>query len=346
MRGTGAFLGMLLTGAVLVSMVLTGTQALADDNDRAVTALLLKAGAAEQRSRLDDAIAAYSGIIKLRPADADAWRDRGVIQAAKKDYAAAGNDFSQAIRLQPKDARAYMERGKVYAGAGQFESALADFDEALHLNPDYVGALAAKAAVYDYQRNYDGAIATMNQLLKLQPQNPELFNGRCWERALANRELKIAEADCTTALRLSQNPGFAAAVHDSRAFVYYREGRFAEAVAEYNVALAAAPRSAETLFRRGLAKNSSKDTAGGKSDIAQALSLDPHAGDEMASRRGQVTCAACHPRRTARRSRGVREGDPGISTAPPSPFIRLGSRSYAVARNPRKLTLCSVGNDR
>lgn len=276
MRETGAMVAMLLAGAILA------TQASADDNDRAVNALLLKAGAAEQGGRLDDAIAAYGGIIKLRPTDADAWRDRGVIQAAKKDYAAAGTDLSQAIRLQPKDARAYMERGQVYAAAGQFESALADFDEALHLNPDYVGALAAKAAVFDYQHNYDGAIAIMNQLLKTQPQNAELFNGRCWERALANRDLKIAEADCTTALRLSQDPRFTAAAHDSRGFVYYRQGHFAEAVTEYNVALAAAPRAAETLFRRGLAKTSSKDAAGGKADIAQALSLDPHAGDEMA----------------------------------------------------------------
>jgi len=277
MRGTGALVGMLLAGAVLA------TQALADDNDRAVNALFLKAGAAEQRGRLDDAIAAYGGIIKLRPTDADAWRDRGVIQAAKKDYGAAGSDLSQAIRLQPKDARAYMERGQVYAAAGQFESALADLDEALHLNPDYAGALAAKAAVYDYQHNYDGAIAIMNQMLKTQPQNAELFNGRCWERALANRDLKIAEADCTSALRLSQDPRFTAAAHDSRGFVYYRQGRFAEAVTEYNVALSAAPRSPETLFRRGLAKTASKDAAGGKADITQALSLDPHAGDEMAS---------------------------------------------------------------
>ena len=196
MRGASIFLRVLLTGAVLAA-----TQALADDNDRAVSGFYLKAGAAEQRGRLDDAIAAYGGIIKLRPADADAWRDRAVIEAAKKDGAAASRDLNQAIRLQPRDARAYVERGKLYAAAGQFESALADFDEALHLNPDYAGALTAKAAVYDYQHNYDGAITAMNQLLKMQPQNAELLNGRCWERALANRELKIAEADCAAALR-------------------------------------------------------------------------------------------------------------------------------------------------
>ena len=278
MRGASIFLRVLLTGAVLAV-----PQALADDNDRAVSGFYLKAGAAEQRGRLDDAIAAYGGIIKLRPADADAWRDRAVIEAAKKDGAAASRDLNQAIRLQPRDARAYMERGKLYAAAGQFESALADFDEALHLNPDYAGALAAKAAVYDYQHNYDGAITVMNQLLKTQPQNAELLNGRCWERALANRELKIAEADCAAALRVSQNPELSAAAHDSRGFVYYREGRFAEAITEYNVVLAAMPRSAETLYRRGLAKSSNKDAAGGKADIARALSMDAHAGDEMAS---------------------------------------------------------------
>ena len=278
MRGASIFLRVLLTGVVLAA-----TQALADDNDRAVSGFYLKAGAAEQRGRLDDAIAAYGGIIKLRPADEDAWRDRAVIEAAKKDGAAASRDLNQAIRLQPRDARAYVERGKLYAAAGQFESALADFDEALHLNPDYAGALTAKAAVYDYQHNYDGAITAMNQLLKMQPQNAELLNGRCWERALANRELKIAEADCAAALRASQNPQLSAAAHDSRAFVYYREGRFAEAVAEYDGVLKVLPRSAETLFRRGLAKSRNKDAAGGKADIARALSMDAHAGDEMAS---------------------------------------------------------------
>jgi tetratricopeptide (TPR) repeat protein len=268
---------MLMAGAVFAA-----TQALGDDTDRAVGALYRKAGDAEQRGNADDAIAAYSGIIKLRPNDEDAWRDRGVTQSAKKNYSAAGSDLSHAIRLAPRDARAYVERGRVYAGIDQLESALADFDEALHLNPDYAGALAAKAAIYDYQHNFDAAIDTMSQLMKMQPQNAELYNGRCWERALANRELKIAEADCDTALKLSNEPHFAAVVHDSRGFVYYRQGRFADAIAEYNAALKVT-RAGEVLFRRGLAKVAAKDAAGGKADITQALSLDPHAGDEMAS---------------------------------------------------------------
>jgi len=277
MRGASIFLRVLLTGAVLAA-----TQALADDNDRAVSGFYLKAGAAEPRGRLDDAIAAYGGIIKLRPADEDAWRDRAVIEAAKKDGAAASRDLNQAIRLQPRDARAYMERGKLYAAAGQFESALADFDEALHLNPDYTGALSAKAAIYEYQHNYDAAITTMTQLVKAQPQNAEYYNGRCWERALANRELKLAESDCNTALKLVPDPRAAAVIHDSRGFVYFRQGRFADAIADYNAALKV-QRAAEILFRRGLAKSAAKDAAGGKADINQALTLDSHAGDEMAS---------------------------------------------------------------
>lgn len=277
MRGKNAFLGMLLAGA------LTGIPALADDADQAVNALLLKAGAAEQRGSADDAIAAYGGILKLRPADEDAWRDKAVAETAKKDYAAAGRDLNQAIRLQPRDARAYVERGKLYAATANFEGALADFDEALHLNPDYRDAVEAKAAVYDYQHNYDGAIAAMNQLVKMQPQDAELYNGRCWERAMANRELKIAEGDCNTALKMVNDPRLSAAVHDSRGFVYYRQGRFADAIAEYNIALKSLPQPAETLFRRGLAKTASKDAAGGKTDIGQALAMDPHAGDELAS---------------------------------------------------------------
>jgi tetratricopeptide (TPR) repeat protein len=271
------FIGVLLLGTMLAA------PAFADGNDRAVMELYRKAGAAEQRGRTDDAIAAYGGIIQLRPADADAWRDRAFSYAGKKDYTNALNDYAQALKLQPGDARAHVDRGNVYAAMGNFPGALADFDAAIRANPDYTGALTAKSAVYDYQHNFDGAIGALDQLVKMQPQNAEFYNGRCWERAKANRDMKIAEGDCNMALKLSADKHFAAGVHDSRGFVYFRQARFAEAIVEFNAALAIEPRSGETIFRRGLAKAASHDAAGGKADVAAALAMDPQSGDEMAS---------------------------------------------------------------
>ena len=70
-------------------------------------------------------------------------------------------------------------------------------------------------------------------------------------------------------------------MHDSRGFVYFRKGDMTKAVADYDAALSLQPRMAETLYKRGLAKNRKGDAVGGKSDIAAALRLDAHAGDDM-----------------------------------------------------------------
>ena len=91
-------------------------------------------------------------------------------------------------------------------------------------------------------------------------------------------------ADCNTALKLVRGRQIVAEVRDSRGFVWFRKGDMAKAIADYDAALALAPRMAETLYKRGLAKNrQAQNNKGenGKADIAAALKLDPHAGDDM-----------------------------------------------------------------
>lgn len=134
---------------------------------------------------------------------------------------------------------------------------------------------------FDDKRDLDHAIADYSAVIKLQPDDAQAFNARCWDRAYLNRDLDAALGDCNTALKLVNDRQTMAAVHDSRGFVYFRKGDMMHAIADYDAALALAPRMAETLYKRGLAKNRKGDAAGGKSDIAAALRLDPHAGDDM-----------------------------------------------------------------
>ena len=70
----------------------------AEDDSRAINALLLKAGTAEQKNDPDGAIQAYSQILKLRPDDEPILADRGNAYADKKDYAHAIADFTEAIK--------------------------------------------------------------------------------------------------------------------------------------------------------------------------------------------------------------------------------------------------------
>ncbi len=62
---------------------------------------------------------------------------------------------------------------------------------------------------------------------------------------------------------------------DSRGFVHFRMGDNSAAIKDLNLALAAEPKLAPSLYIRGLAKRKSGDTAGGDADIAAAKAIDP-----------------------------------------------------------------------
>lgn len=89
-------------------------------------------------------------------------------------------------------------------------------------------------------------------------------------RALANRELQEALADCNEALRLRPND---AATFDSRGLTYLRLGQLDNAIADYDAALALNPKAAVSFCGRGLAKLKKGDTVGGNTDIANAKTI-------------------------------------------------------------------------
>ena len=65
-------------------------------------------------------------------------------------------------------------------------------------------------------------------------------------------------------------PGNANAL-DSRAFAYFRNQQYAEAIADANAALAISPRQATSLYVRGLAEMKSGNQTAGAADIAAAM---------------------------------------------------------------------------
>jgi hypothetical protein len=65
-------------------------------------------------------------------------------------------------------------------------------------------------------------------------------------------------------------PGSAAAARDSRSFIYFRMGKFVEALKDFDAALAQAP----SHVMRGVTKHRHGDTADGKADIEAAEKLN------------------------------------------------------------------------
>ena len=216
--------------------------------------------------------------MKLEPESALQRRRRAVALIRMDRPADALVDFDASLRMEPTVFENLLNRAEAYRRLGRLEDAAADLDEADRMSPMEDGALGQRerqlrlsgpgseaAALYDVQIAAD--------------KDGEIFNSRCWSRALAGVELAKAEADCAEAVKRSPK---AAAFWDSYALVALRDGRLDEAVRRYDAALKIDAKASAALFGRGLTKLRKGDEAGGRSDIAAAKALYPLAGRELA----------------------------------------------------------------
>jgi predicted aspartyl protease len=122
-----------------------------------------------------------------------------------------------------------------------------------------------------YKRYAADRIGMDNQELRSRS-DPQLFNERCWMRATAKIDLDAALADCDRAIRLK--PGMPAFL-DSRAFVFYQQGKYADALRAYNEVLQTDPRFPSALFMRGYARGKLGDESGKAVDLAAAREAQP-----------------------------------------------------------------------
>ncbi|MHB8475598.1 MAG: aspartyl protease family protein [Steroidobacteraceae bacterium] len=257
------------------------------------------------------------------PADADAYARRGAAFLGRGDFEHAIADFTRASELNPNEAEYFYQRGMAYWQNKQPIPALSDFDRALELNSNYLAARMSRAqlrlahkdladAVADldaadrvaatqddarftlarlYQRADlpARAVAQLDLWIANHPDDSKMIDalhGRCRLRAAQGEELAKALTDCNAAYRLSDksNP-LTAAILESRGLVRLRLGDNDKAIADYDESLKLAPKNAQSLYGRGVAKIRKQKAADGEADIARATALSSTVADEF-KRRG------------------------------------------------------------
>jgi tetratricopeptide (TPR) repeat protein len=196
---------------------------------------------------------------------------RGNAYLRQGDLVRAAADFNSAVALEPNSTRALVNRAKLHMAERDLESALPDLDKALSLDPRNADTLLLRGEVYYERRDWPRAIADFDAAAQLQPRNAAYENQRCWTRAVAGLELDIAREACDEGIRLSDGGGN---ILDSRGLVGLKQGRFAEAWADYDAAHRTQPDSAHYVYGRGLAALKLGRTAEGRADLARAVELD------------------------------------------------------------------------
>jgi predicted Zn-dependent protease len=190
-------------------------------------------------------------------------------------------DLDQALKLKPDDAHGLEIRGELYLSQGDIARAQTDFDAAMKAAPQDVGLGLRIAGAYARNSRFEAAIARYDTWIAAHPRDEraaQALNGRCWARALWNRDLDKALVDCNAALKQGlSNSNFL----DSRGLVHLRLGQFDAAIADYDAALKLQPKGAWSLYGRGLARRKTGATAEGDADVQAALAIQPNLTNAM-----------------------------------------------------------------
>lgn len=165
---------------------------------------------------------------------------------------------------------------KNYAGA------IAEYDKLIAIQPGFASAITERGFAREEINDLAGARQDYDQVLQLAPDRANSWSHACWIRALIGADLDQALTYCDKAVALSAS----ADPLDSRGFVYFRRGEFDSALADYDAVLKLSPRTATTLYVRGVVKRRI-NAADGDADIAKALKIDPEIAARWA-RRGVV----------------------------------------------------------
>jgi len=225
--------------------------------------------------RRDKAMKAFDRAIAIKP--------QGYIYLNRaqsrpfSDYAGRLADLDEALKIEPDNPYTLAEKAEQLAVTGDIVGALQLYDKAVRFAPDD-RQLATGRAIALFK---SGKVADAEKIfadVRSQAKTASDFNSLCWAKATKAILLETALADCQEALRLKPDAG---AYLDSLGMVLLRLGKFDEALAAYDKAVAKDTGSA-SLMGRALVYTRKGDKARAETDRAKAIKLDPDAETRFA----------------------------------------------------------------
>jgi tetratricopeptide (TPR) repeat protein len=190
------------------------------------------------------------------------------------DIARIMADLAAALRLDSGYEPAILARAKLLSEAGDHAAAISIYDRQLATGLD-AHRKSALMTLRGIVHHWNGQAALARKdfagALAGKP-GAGAHTTFCWYLALANVELSRALTACEWAVKMSPST---AAYLETKGFALLQLGRYDQAVAAFDAALAVKPQQAQSWYLRGQAKNRRCDCADGDPDIGAAKKIDP-----------------------------------------------------------------------
>ncbi len=185
----------------------------------------------------DDSVAArnFRKVTELASWNADAWVSLSAIFLTKNDFAETARILESALKILPDDFRVNFFLGVAYSRLNRNVDAVRALEHAHSLNPKDVDVLAQLAITYEGMHRYNDSDSLYEEALRLDPANHLVLNNYSYSLAERNIDLDRALEMSRKAVEAQPENG---SYLDTIGWIYYRLGRYTEAMKYVKEAIA------------------------------------------------------------------------------------------------------------
>jgi tetratricopeptide (TPR) repeat protein/predicted aspartyl protease len=257
------------------------TEAAAADEPTDAAGFSRRGTAFAARRDFEHAIADLTRATELAPAEADYYYERARAYLGNRQPQLARQDLDRAIALEPDYVLALVTRAGMRLARGEgardagADAAIADLDKASAAADQENDVRFELANLYARAAVYAAAIDQYDLWLNKHADDARSADaraGRGRARALLNRDLDDALADCNRAVRARPDAPF---FHDSRGLVYLRLRKYDKAIDDYEITLRVQPKNPWAMYGLGIARVHEGMESEGRADIAAARKAAP-----------------------------------------------------------------------
>lgn len=207
------------------------------------------------------------------PLEGDRLLTAGWDKYQKSDYLGAMADFNAVIKIDARLARAYSNRGLCQAALRQFDKAMTDFAKAIELDPRHTYAFVGRGDVHLARRELAEAIEAYAKAIDTNPNHPSAhaLQGIAW---IESGDYVRAHPDFERAIRLLADAKEATSLYHRGASKFWTHD-FEGALADLTKAIDQAPRLQPAYAHRGRTRLSLGKVREGLADLRKAVELDP-----------------------------------------------------------------------